>query len=217
MNEWNNEIKNEIRPAISAPKAEEMGKWLGLLFWLVIPTVAGSAMSHQAVTAFLPFLYLPGRIISMAALCIYGYALLKLSSESRCYRMAAMCCLLSVAVDAAISLIPEGFTAAPLIGLLSFPVVILAFYGEYAEYMGHSEVLQVLDEEMSLKWKRLWKWYMYSLAAVIASVPVTMVSAVLGITVLLAAMAGTLIVSVLKLMYLYRTAKIFREFAREDR
>ena len=109
------------------------------------------------------FLYLPGRIISMVTLCAYGYILLKLSSESSRYRMAAICCLASVAVDAGSSLVPEGAAMASLIGLLSFPVMILAFYGEYSEYMGHSEVICALDEEMAVKWKRLWKWFVYSL------------------------------------------------------
>ena len=95
----------------------------------------------------------------MVTLCAYGYILLKLSSESSRYRMAAICCLASVAVDAGSSLVPEGAAMASLIGLLSFPVMILAFYGEYSEYMGHSEVICALDEEMAVKWKRLWKWF----------------------------------------------------------
>ena len=88
----------------------------------------------------------------MVTLCAYGYILLKLSSESSRYRMAAICCLASVAVDAGSSLVPEGAAMASLIGLLSFPVMILAFYGEYSEYMGHSEVICALDEEMAVKW-----------------------------------------------------------------
>ena len=140
MNEWNKEIQNEneLQVVISVSKAEELGKWLGILFWMVIPSIAGAVLSNQAVAAWLPFLYLPGRIISMVTLCAYGYILLKLSSESSRYRMAAICCLASVAVDAGSSLVPEGAAMASLIGLLSFPVMILAFYGEYSEYMGHS-------------------------------------------------------------------------------
>ena len=164
MNEWNKEIQNEneLQVVISVSKAEELGKWLGILFWMVIPSIAGAVLSNQAVAAWLPFLYLPGRIISMVTLCAYGYILLKLSSESSRYRMAAICCLASVAVDAGSSLVPEGAAMASLIGLLSFPVMILAFYGEYSEYMGHSEVICALDEEMAVKWKRLWKWFVYS-------------------------------------------------------
>ena len=137
---------------------------------MVIPSIAGAVLSNQAVAAWLPFLYLPGRIISMVTLCAYGYILLKLSSESSRYRMAAICCLASVAVDAGSSLVPEGAAMASLIGLLSFPVMILAFYGEYSEYMGHSEVICALDEEMAVKWKRLWKWFVYSFGLMISSV-----------------------------------------------
>lgn len=219
MDGWNDEIQNEneLQAVISTPRAEELGKWLSILFWLVIPSVAGSVMTNQALTAWLPFLYLPGRIISMVTLCIYGYLLLKLSSESRFYRMAAICCLASVAVDAGSSLVPEGAAMASLIGLLSFPVMILAFYGEYSEYMGHSDAIRALDEEMAVKWKRLWKWFMYSFGLMISSVLLVMLNGMLGITALLVGTIGTLIVSVMKLTCLYRTAKIFREYAGESR
>ena len=159
---------------------------------MVIPSIAGAVLSNQAVAAWLPFLYLPGRIISMVTLCAYGYILLKLSSESSRYRMAAICCLASVAVDAGSSLVPEGAAMASLIGLLSFPVMILAFYGEYSEYMGHSFGLMI------------------------SSVLLVMLNGMLGITALLVGTIGTLIVSVMKLTCLYRTAKIFREYATES-
>ena len=135
----------------------------------------------------------------MVTLCAYGYILLKLSSESSRYRMAAICCLASVAVDAGSSLVPEGAAMASLIGLLSFPVMILAFYGEYSEYMGHSEVICALDEEMAVKWKRLWKWFVYSFGLMIISVLLVMLNGMLGITALLVGTIGTLIVSVMKL------------------
>ena len=152
----------------------------------------------------------------MVTLCAYGYILLKLSSESSRYRMAAICCLASVAVDAGSSLVPEGAAMASLIGLLSFPVMILAFYGEYSEYMGHSELICALDEEMAVKWKRLWKWFAYSFGLMISSVLLVMLNGMLGITALLVGTIGTLIVSVMKLTCLYRTAKIFREYATES-
>ena len=121
-----------------------------------------------------------------------------------------------VAVDAGSSLVPEGAAMASLIGLLSFPVMILAFYGEYSEYMGHSEVICALDEEMAVKWKRLWKWFVYSFGLMISSVLLVMLNGMLGITALLVGTIGTLIVNVMKLTCLYRTAKIFREYATES-
>nr|WP_317437949.1 hypothetical protein [uncultured Enterocloster sp.] len=218
MNEWNKEIQNEneLQVVISAPKAKELGKRLSILFWLVILKVAGSMMTNQALTFWRPFLHLPGQLLSLVTLCAYGYILLKLSSESSRYRMAAICCLASVAVDAGSSLIPEGFSMASLVGLLTFPVLILAFYGEYSEYMGHSEILRALDDGMALKWKRLWRWCLYSLGVMTGSILLVMFSPALGITALLVGLIGTLIVSVMKLTYLYRTAKIFREYATES-
>ena len=57
MNRWNKEIQNEneLQVVISVSKAEELGKWLGILFWMVIPSIAGAVLSNQAVAAWLPF------------------------------------------------------------------------------------------------------------------------------------------------------------------
>lgn len=51
----------------------------------------------------------------------------------------------------------------------------------------------------------------------ISSVLLVMLNGMLGITALLVGTIGTLIVSVVKLTCLYRTAKIFREYATESR
>ena len=66
---------------------------------------------------------------------------------------------------------------------------------------------------MAVKWKRLWKWFVYSFGLMISSVLLVMLNGMLGITALLVGTIGTLIVSVMKLTCLYRTAKIFREYA----
>lgn len=70
MNEWNKEIQNEneLQVVISVSKAEELGKWLGILFWMVIPSIAGAVLSNQAVAAWLPF------FVSAGADHQYGYA-----------------------------------------------------------------------------------------------------------------------------------------------
>ena len=69
MNEWNKEIQNEneLQVVISVSKAEELGKWLGILFWMVIPSIAGAVLSNQAVAAWLLF-------VSAGADHQYGYA-----------------------------------------------------------------------------------------------------------------------------------------------
>ena len=67
MNEWNKEIQNEneLQVVISVSKAEELGKWLGILFWMVIPSIAGDVLSNQTEAAC---------FVSAGADHQYGYA-----------------------------------------------------------------------------------------------------------------------------------------------
>lgn len=187
---------------------ENMGKWLKVLFWLVIPSAAGSVMTNQAVAVWLPFLYLPGQVISMGTMCVYGCVLLKLSVINSRYRTAGICCLLPIAADAAGILIPADSALAPALVLLSVLILVFAFYGEYSEYMGHAETVGALDENMAEKWKRLWKWFIGLFVLTLSSILLTAISPWIGITVVLVGMIGVLTVNVMKLSYLYRTAKI---------
>ena len=82
--------------------------------------------------------------------------------------------------------------------------------GEYQEYMGHSELLWDVDVELSDKWHKLWKWYIGCFLALLASIVVILLSPILGLLVTLAAAIGILVVLIVKLVYLYRTAMLFR-------
>ena len=95
--------------------------------------------------------------------------------------------------------------------LIAIPVLAVALYGEYSEYMAHAAVLADVDPELSDKWTNLWNWHVGLNIGVLGS-PFLVLIPVLGALILFGMAIGLIVVSVLKLLYLYQTAKAFREY-----
>ena len=202
----------EQRKAAIAKRAPVMGKWLWIIFWLVIPSSIGSIMAHETTAKILPGLFIPGQIINAICSLIYGAILLKLGSEEDRYRTAGICALIAGASSALAAIINGGSDGATWILIFTIPAAIVAIVGEYNEYMAHSAVLSGVDNELSEKWEVLWKWYIGLFAGIFGSILLMLIFPVLGAIAVIGATIGTVVVSILKLVYLYRTAKIFREY-----
>ena len=203
----------EMRKAAIAKRAPVLGKWLWIIFWLIIPSTIGSIMANDTTAKILPGLFVPGQIINAVCSLTYGVILFKLRSEEDRYRTAGICALIAGGVSAVVALITGTGEEAAWTLLLTLPAAIVAMVGEYNEYMGHSAVLSDVDHELAEKWEVLWKWYIGLLLGMLGSLLIMLIVPVLGAIVIIGAAIGTVIVSILKLVYLYRTAKIFRAYS----
>ena len=202
----------EMRKAAIAKRAPVLGKWLWIVFWLIIPSTIGSIMSNENTVKILPGLLMPGQIINAICSLTYGTILLKLGSEEDRYRTAGLCALIAGASSALAAMINGGSDGATWILIFTIPAAIVAIVGEYNEYMAHSAVLSGVDNELSEKWEVLWKWYIGLFAGIFGSILLMLIIPVLGAIAVIGTTIGTVVVSILKLVYLYRTAKIFREY-----
>ena len=202
----------KMRRAAIAKRAPVLGKWLWIIFWLVIPSSIGSIMSHETTAKILPGLVMPGQIINAICSLTYGAILLKLGSEEDRYRTAGICALIAGASSAFAAIINGGSDGATWILIFTIPAAIVAIVGEYNEYMAHSAVLSGVDNELSEKWEVLWKWYIGLFLGMFGCIIVMLILPILGAIAILGCAIGTVVVSILKLVYLYRTAKIFREY-----
>ncbi len=200
-----------LQQAELARRAPILGKWLWIFFWLVIPRLIASLMTNDTVAGLIPGLSLPGQILAALVALASGLVLLRLSGEEERYKTAGICSLVSSALNGIAAFLPE--TAAPAALALSIPVAIVGFVGEYNEYTAHANVLSGVDSELSANWERLWKWYIGLFCAMMGSLVITVIAPILGLILVLLAAVGSIVVSILKLVYLYRTAKIFREFS----
>ena len=198
--------EDEKKKTDMARKAPFLGKWLWLIFWLIIPSAIGSLMMQESMVKLLPGLELPGQLIKAVCTLIYGAILLKVSTEEHRYQTAGICALVAGAFSA-ISLM-----GAPWTGIFTLPAAVVAVVGEYNEYMAHSAVLYGIDHELAWKWESLWKWYIGLYLGMFGCIFVMLITPVFGALALIGCAIGTLVVSILKLIYLYRTAVIFREY-----
>ena len=202
----------EMRKAAIAKRAPVLGKWLWIIFWLIIPSTIGSLMANESTAKILPGLFMPGQIINAICSLTYGAILLKLGSEEDRYRTAGICALIAGASSALAAIVNGGFEGATWILIFTIPAAIIALVGEYNEYMAHSAVLSGVDNELSEKWEVLWKWYIGLFLGIFGSILVMLIIPVLGAIAVIGCTIGTVVVGILKLVYLYRTAKIFREY-----
>ena len=202
----------EMRKTAIAKRAPVLGKWLWIIFWLIIPSTIGNIMANENTAKLLPGLLIPGQIINAICALAYGAILLKLGSEEDRYRTAGICSLIAGVSSALAAIINGGADGVTWILIFTIPAAIVAIVGEYNEYMAHSTVLSGVDNELSEKWEVLWKWYIGLYLGIFGSILLMLIIPVLGAIAVLGTTIGTVVVSILKLVYLYRTAKIFREY-----
>lgn len=194
-----------------AKRAPVLGKWLWVLFWLVIPSTVASLMTNEDIMAALPALFVPGTVLQAVTLLVHVFALWQLGKLEERYKTAAVCALAGIVTTLASLLTGgenEGWTL-----LITIPAAIVIMVGKYNEFTAHSIVLQGMDYELSNKWSNLWKWYIGCYGAILGCILLVIIAPVLGLLVMLAALVGLIVVGIVEMVYLYKTAKQFRMYA----
>ena len=211
--------QNRLR-AIEAERARQerlnrnaplLARWLWPLFWLVIPNVLGSILTMDAVAELLPAAGMTGNVLGFLTSLAYGVFLWQLREVVVRYRTAALCFLAGGIISGVLLLpvIPEGNW---LWWLLSLPVIVLELCAIYQEFHAHAEALEELDPELARKWRLLWKWWIGLLLGLFGCILLALISAILGLLAMLADAIGLVVVGIVKLVYLYRTAQRFRAY-----
>ena len=157
-------------------------------------------------------MYRFGQIVGVVVSLFYGCILLRLSYATERYRKAGIYALVSCGIAVA-TLLLSDYDSEYLSVLLVVVAAIISLIGEYNEYQGHAKVLVGADNALSQKWEDLWKWYIRCMLAIIGSVLLLVVFPLLGALLVLAGSIGLLIVEIMKLVFLYQTASVFRKLS----
>ena len=210
MDELNvNQMQTEGKPTVNVPL---LAKWTNILFWLIIVSTVANMLTSENVTNAVPLLAFSGRIVNIASTAAYGVILLKIASESIHYRKSAICCFFTAAISIAVMPISDNmefFIAIPVV-IVS---IVINMIGEYYEFMGHTDVLRDVDRTLSDKWFKLWKWYVGTFLGMIGGTVLAVIIPLIGMIVVLASTIGTLVVSIVKIVYIYKMSKVFRNFS----
>ena len=210
MDELNvNQMQTERKPTVNIPL---LAKWTNILFWLIIVSTVANMLTSENVTNAVPLLAFAGQILNIAATAAYGVILVKIASESMHYRNSAICCFITAVISVAVMPISddtEFFIAIPVV-IVS---IVINMIGEYYEFMGHTDVLRDVDRTLSDKWFKLWKWYVGTFLGMIGGTVLAVMIPLLGLIIVLASTIGTLVVSIVKIVYIYKMSKVFRNFS----
>lgn len=183
-------------------KGTYMAKWLWMLFWIFIPSAIGGVIAY-----LFPAWQMFGLLLAVACTLVYGVLLLKLADEEEKYRTAGV-------LNLAVALFNVGAIFAQRGGggvLMSGMVAVLAMPGYYYEFNAHADVLEGADNELSEKWRKLWKWKLNATIAMVLGLILTLI--LIGVLLVLVAAIAMVVISVTHLVYLYRTAKTFQGFS----
>ena len=205
--------EEERRKASLARRIPALRKWLLVLFWLSIGLFVPSLMTNETAANTVPGLLLPGQILNTILSAAYGMILLKLDVAESRYRRAGICMLISCGCTVLAAIMAHSESTAIFAALLTLPADLIGLVGRYNEYMAHSAVLYGgVDGILADKWNTLWKWFIGLYLGVYGYVILSAISVVLGGLALIAVGIGLIVVCVLELVYLYRTAKAFRNY-----
>lgn len=161
-------------------------------------------------------LYVAGRLLYIACYAAYAFILFQLSSIEDRYRIASLCMLGCAAVNGLVILNAGSVLFYVLFVPVELVIAIVGIISEYNECMGHSSVLAEIDPVRSGKWRSLWDWYVRFMVAGILGIMFMWVNSNLGFIIVLCAGLGGFVLRILKLVYLYQTAQVFRRYQPDD-
>jgi len=195
-----------------ARKAPFLGKWMWILFWLVVPSTLFSILAEDSITGVGSGVNFWGNLLLCACNLAYGLILLKLSAEEGGFAVAGLCMLVSSLISGILKLCFPAETPSWTL-ILTLPAAIVSLVGAYMELHAYADTLAGLDEDQAEKWRRLWKWTVGAMAVMFGSLLLVLIAPLLGLLTTLAGAIASVITSVVKLVYLYQTAQTFRAIA----
>lgn len=190
-------------------KAKVLGKWMWILFWLLIASFVIGILSQDELKLFNPQFYLVVTMIGIAIKVIYCLILLQLRHLEEKYGKAGICSIISALLAVVVLLIVGNSIALALIMLLVATVISLAV--DYFFFYANAAVLEDFDLEFSEKWKKLWTWNLICIGGVTAGICL-MFLGIIGAILVIVGGLGVFVIGIMQLVYQYRMAELFREY-----
>lgn len=199
---------------------KNVGKWLWIYFWMLIPTFIAAFLTNNSVVQVLPGLKFPGEILSILVSVAQCVLLFLLAKEEKNYGYAAWAMVPVVVISVPDVIYHAGyFKTSPsltrILAIMSLLAAASTAVMSYFECKANRNVLTDVDARLSEKWRKLWgqyriAWILLFASGALVLIRITAVK-VLGGMVLVAANIGMIVVGIQRLIYLYKTAKLFRE------
>jgi len=200
-----------------AELAKHMRTWFLVLFWLFVPTCIGSWITNLSLDGGMPGLLLTGTLISLTSNLIYVVALYGLGRMFPRLKATAtiiLICTLLNSIFTILSALGHPVSEPILLTILAGFASLVAVCMECKSY---SEALFDFDDDLARKWNRYWKWYLGFLGGFAVSFVLLVFSQPLGLLLVFVTGIGIVVLGILKLVYLHKSAKICGYFAAKPR
>ena len=191
-------------------KAAFFGKWMWILFLMIIPNAIHAIMTLDFVIEMFPQMDSLGRLFGLGCSIAGGFILIKMSEKESQYQIAGIFMIITNVINTMIELfeVSDGWTLFILL-----PTMVLGLIATYNEYMAHASVMSGIDDTMSKKWSALWTWYVRMLLCFGGSIVLMLMIPLVGVVALLGATVGIVVVSIARMVYLYRSANICQGYS----
>lgn len=192
------------------PNAGAIGKWMGMLFLIMVVSAIVSILSLDMVLEKMPQLAVLGFVLSALVAAVYAGILLVMSSVSYSYKVAGIAAIISL-VPSVIAFIIGGDTAVGTI--FKIIALVVSMISWYSEIDGHASILADVDSNLADKWRNVWNFTICARLAVICGIFLMFIAMNLGAKLFIVGSVGIVIVEILKFVYLYKTSKAFKRIS----
>lgn len=199
----------EVRQGVIARKVPFFAKWMWILFLMVIPDSIVAILTLDFVIERLPWMQLIGGLLGLVCSVVSGLILIKMSEKEHQYQIAGVFMIITSVINTATEVfrVPESWAF-----FIALPTLFLGFFATYNEFMAHASAMSGIDDVMAEKWRNLWKWFVRTFLCSLGSVLLILMMPLVGLVAFLGSTIGVVVVSIGKLVYLYRSAKICRGY-----
>ena len=196
-------------------RAKLMCGRLRVLFWLTIASALFRLLSGEGLLGWDALQLMVIYVIIALIAVVYGVILLGFRHESELFGRSGLYNILSgvLEIAAAVMLYCD-------IGLwsiiCSLPAAVLMLFAAYYEYYGYQVTTYDLDFALSEKWNFIKKLSVALKLLPGASLLLMLLLPLIATLLQLAVLVGNIVISVMILVYLWRTAKYFGEYLTEN-
>ena len=211
--EFNAEPNAEKAPRYSEAivcRAPLMAKWLMTMFWANIAHIIINFIKTESSVVYTA---IQNILIAICVLLIC-LSLFKMRGEDERYGRAALFQLIPLVINLIPTLVIDSYnTLVWLSVLVSLIAAVLTLLATYNEFHAHSCIVGGLDCELGDRWQKLWVWQIIGIAGTFVSLLLTVLAAGLGAVLVLIVAIYVLVIQIIYLVTLYRSAKAYRTVA----
>lgn len=192
-------------------RAPLMAKWLWVMFWANIVHII---INFIKIESSVVYTTIQGTLANVCTLVIC-FSLFQMRGEDRRYSLAALFSLIPIVFDIVFGVIIGYGDSTGMVIFVALVSVILSLLATYNEFHAYSCIVGGLDCDLGDRWQKLWVWQIIGIAGTFVSLLLTALAAGLGAVLVIIVAIYVLVIQIIYLVTLYRSAKAYRAVVEE--